>query len=153
MEGCAKKCNGNGVRVLGILGLLCDDVHGGRRYGRQELSRVLTLLPCPALAPGLQQQPELPLLPGLGPTLLQHAGPVSTVVLIFIDERTRGTEWEEWPRLVAWCGAQLSCSSPASVPSVEEPVPAYREIKTDHRLLNNPFYLGVSGSNYAFSVT
>lgn len=45
------------------------------------------------------------------------------------------------------------CSSSVSVPSVEEPVPAYREIKTDHRLLNNPFYLGVSGSNYPFSTT
>lgn len=75
MEGCAKKCNGHGVHMLGVLGLLCDDVHGGRHCGRPELSRVLTPLPCPAFAPGLQQQPELPLLPGLGPTLLQHAGP------------------------------------------------------------------------------
>lgn len=49
-EGCAKKCNGSRVCMLGILGLLCDDVHGGRRCGRQELSRVLACtssLPCP----------------------------------------------------------------------------------------------------------
>lgn len=76
-EGCGKKCNGHGVRGPGWLGgssLLVS--RGQALWVAGALQGADTpALPCPALTPGLQQQPELPLLPGLGPTLLQHTWP------------------------------------------------------------------------------